>query len=151
MLDERTPAEIASNYPPRKSTMVRRCTVPIIGEPDEWLFDQVTAELLALLNSPGLTREALFATFRDTAGAFVVPSLHNVGKGRFFRGPGAKAPKRLVDAEPQSWLDVLRVKDIGPDSYYDMFNMMAVRWVHLFGESLPSSWRRTARRSAAST
>jgi hypothetical protein len=137
MLDERTSAEIASNYPPRKSTMVRRCTVPIIGEPDEWLFDQVTAELLAFLNSPGLTREALFATFRDTAGTFVAPSLHNVGKGRFFRGRRAKAAKRLIDAEPQSWLDVLRVKDIGPDSYYDMFNMMAVRWVHRFGESLP--------------
>ena len=91
MVDERTPAEIASDYPPRKSTMVRRCTVPIIGEPDEWLFDQVTAELIAFLNSPGLTREDLFATFRDTAGAFVVPSLRNVGKGRFFRGPGAKA------------------------------------------------------------
>jgi hypothetical protein len=136
MVDERTPAEIASNYPPQKSTMVRRCTVPIIGEPDEWLFDEVTVELLTFLSSPGLTREELFATFRDTAGAFVVPSLHNVGKGRFFRGPGAKAAKRLVDAEPQSWLEVLRVKDIGPDSYYDMFNMMAVRWVHRFGESL---------------
>jgi hypothetical protein len=136
MVDERTPAEIASDYPPRKSTMVRRCTVPIIGEPDEWLFDQVTAELIAFLNSPGLTREDLFATFRDTAGAFVVPSLRNVGKGRFFRGPGAKAAKRLVDAKPPSWLDVLRVKDIGPDSYYDMFNMMAVRWVHRFGESM---------------
>jgi len=137
MVDERTPSEIASNYPPPKSTMVRRCTVPIIGEPDEWLFDEVTAELLTFLNSPGLTREDLFATFRDTAGAFVVPSLRNVGKGRFFRGPRAKAAKRLVDAKPQSWLEVLRVKDIGPDSYYDMFNMMAVRWVHRFGESLP--------------
>ena len=137
MVDERAPAEIASNYPPRKSTMVRRCTVPIIGEPDEWLFDEVTQELLAFLGSPGLTREALFAAFRDTAGAFVVPSLHNVGKGRFFRGPGAKAAKRLIDATPQTWLDVLRVRDIGPDTYYDMFNMMAVRWVHRFGESLP--------------
>jgi hypothetical protein len=137
MLDERTSAEIAANYPPRKSTIVRRCTVPIIGEPNEWLFDQVTAELLDLLNSPGLTREALFATFRDTSGAFVVPSLHNVGKGRFFRGPGAKAAKRLLDAQPRSWLEVLRVKDIGPDSYYDMFNMMAVRWVHRFGETMP--------------
>ena len=136
MVDERTPAEIASNYPPRKSTMVRTCTVPIIGEPDEWLFDEVTAELLDFLNSPGLTREELFTTFRDTAGAFVAPSLYNTGKGRFFRGPNAKAAKRLVVARPQSWLDVLRVRDIGPDSYYDMFNMMAVRWVHRFGESL---------------
>lgn len=137
MLDERTPNEIASNYPPRKSTMVRRCTMPITGQPDEWLFDQVTAELLACLNSAGLTRETLFSTFRDTAGAFVVPSMHNAGKGRFFRGPRAKAAKRLVDANPQSWLDVLRIKDVGPDSYYDMFNMMAVRWVHRFGESVP--------------
>jgi hypothetical protein len=137
MVDERTAAEVASNYPPRKSTMVRRCTVGIIGEPDEWLFDEVTAELLVLLNAPGLTREDLFATFRDTAGAFVSPSLHNMGKGRFFRGPGAKAATRLVVAKPQSWLDVLRVRDIGPDSFYDMFTMMMVRWVHRFGESLP--------------
>jgi hypothetical protein len=137
MVDDRTPAEIASNYPPRKSTMVRTCTVPIIGEPDEWLFDQVTAELLGFLNSPGLTREQLFATFRDTAGAFVTPSLHNTGKGRFFRGPNAKAATRLAVARPQSWLDVLRVRDIGPDSFYDMFAIMAVRWVHRFGESLP--------------
>jgi hypothetical protein len=136
MVDERTPAEVAGNYPPRKSTMVRRCTEPIIGEPDEWLFDEVTADLLAFLRSPGLTEEELFAAFRDTAGAFVVPSMHNAGKGRFFRGPAAKAPKRLVNANPQSWLDVLRVKDIGPDSYYDMFNMMLVRWVHRFGASL---------------
>src|SRR5215212_6294396 len=103
MVDERTPAEIASNYPPRKSTMVRRCTMPIIGEPDEWLFDEVTADLLALLGSAGLTRESLFATFRDTAGGFVAPSLHNAGKGRFFRGPGAKAPQRLIDADAHSW------------------------------------------------
>ena len=137
MVDERTPAEIASNYPPRKSTMVRTCTAPIIGEPDEWLFDQVTAELLGFLNTPGLTREQLFSTFRDTAGAFVAPSLHNAGKGRFFRGPNAKAATRLAVARPQSWLDVLRVRDIGPDSFYDMFTMMAVRWVHRFGESLP--------------
>ncbi len=137
MVDERSPAEIAGNYPPRKSTMVRRCTAPIIGEPDEWLFDEVTTDLLAFLNSPGLTREELFTTFRDTAGAFVAPSLHNVGKGRFFRGPRAKAPKRLIDAQPQSWLDVLRLKDVGPDTYYDMFIMMAVRWVHRFGECLP--------------
>ena len=137
MVDERAPAEIERNYPPRKSTMVRTCTVPIIGEPDEWLFDQVTAELLEVLNSPGLTREHLFATFRDTAGAFVAPSLHNAGKGRFFRGPNAKAATRLAVAKPQSWLDVLRVRDIGPDSFYDMFMMMAVRWVHRFGESMP--------------
>ncbi|MFT3762871.1 MAG: C39 family peptidase [Pseudoxanthomonas sp.] len=136
-MDERTPIEIAGNYPPRKSTMVRRCTVPIIGEPDEWLFDQVTAELVAFLNTPGLKRDDLFATFRDTAGAFVAPSLHNMGKGRFFRGRGAKAATRLAEARPQSWLDVLRVRDIGPDSFYDMFNIMAVRWVHRFGESLP--------------
>ena len=137
MTDERTPAEIASNYPPSKSAMVRRCTLPLIGEPDEWLFDEVTAELLAFLNSPGLTRDALFTTFRDTAGAFAAPSLHNEGKGRFFRGPNAKAATRLALAKPQSWLDVLRVRDIGPDSYYDMFAMMTVRWVHSFGESLP--------------
>ena len=137
MVDERTPAEIESNYPPRKSTMVRTCTVPIIGEPDEWLFDQVTAELLDFLNSPGLTREELFTTFRDTAGAFVAPSLYNTGKGRFFRGPNAKAATRLAVARPQSWLDVLRVRDIGPDTFYDMFTMMAVRWVHRFGESMP--------------
>jgi len=61
MTDERTTQEIARNYPPRKSTMVRRCTSPIIGEPDEWLFDEVTAELLAFLNTPGLTRDVLFS------------------------------------------------------------------------------------------
>lgn len=137
MTDERTTAEIASNYPPRKSAMVRHCTVPIIGAPNEWLFDQVTADLVDFLNTPGLTREGLFTDFRDTAGAFVAPSLRDAGKGRFFRGPGAKAPQRLVDAEPRSWLDVLRIRDIGPDSYYDMFNLIAVRWVHRFGESLP--------------
>ena len=76
MSDERTPAEIASNYPPRKSSMVRACTAPIIGAPHEWLFDEVTTELLACLNAPGLTRESLFTTFRDTAGAFVAPSMH---------------------------------------------------------------------------
>jgi hypothetical protein len=137
MVDERTPVEIDSNYPPRKSSMVRTCTMPIIGEPDEWLFDRVTADLLDFLNSPGLTREQLFSTFRDTAGAFVAPSLYNTGKGRFFRGPNAKAATRLAVAKPQSWLDVLRVRDIGPDNFYDMFMMMAVRWVHRFGESLP--------------
>jgi hypothetical protein len=137
MSDERTPSEIASNYPPRKSAMVRTCTVPIIGAPHEWLFDQVTADLLAFLNAPGLTRESLFTTFRDTTGAFVAPSMHNQGRGRFFRGPNAKAATRLAVAKPQSWLDVLRVRDIGPDNYYDMFSMMAVRWVHRFGESLP--------------
>lgn len=137
MSDERTPAEIASNYPPRKSSMVRRCTVPIIGAPHEWLFDEVTAELLACLNAPELTRESLFTTFRDTAGAFAAPSMHNQGKGRFFRGPNAKAATRLALARPQSWLDVLRVRDVGPDMFYDMFAMMAVRWVHRFGESLP--------------
>ncbi|KQY62464.1 MULTISPECIES: C39 family peptidase [unclassified Nocardioides] len=137
MVDERTAAERAGNYPPRKSTMVRRCTAAIIGEPDEWLFDQVVADLVALLNEPGLTREDLFATFRDTAGAFVVPSLSNAGRGRFFRGPGARAPKRLLDANPQTWLEILRVRDIGPDSFYDMFNLLAVRWVHRFGASVP--------------
>ena len=137
MVEERSPAEIARNYPPSKSAMVRRCTAPITGAPDAWLFDQVTSELLAFLNSPGLTRNDLFATFRDTAGAFVAPSLHNMGKGRFFRGPRAKAANRLLDATPQSWLDVLRIKDIGPDSFYDMFLLMLVRWVHRFGESLP--------------
>ncbi len=137
MVDERSAAEIARNYPPRKSTMVRRCTAPIIGAPDEWLFDQVTAELITFLASPGLTRDDLFTAFRDTAGAFVVPSLHNAGKGRFFRGRGAKAARRLVDADPQGWLDVLRLKDVGPDLYYDMFNLMAVRWVHRFGQCVP--------------
>ncbi|MET0755560.1 MAG: C39 family peptidase [Pseudoxanthomonas sp.] len=137
MVDERTPAEIASDYPPRKSKMVRRCTAPIIGEPDEWLFDQVTAELLAFLDSPGLTRDDLFAAFRDTTGAFVAPSMRNAGKGRFFRGPRAKAATRLAAARPRSWLDVLRIRDIGPDSFYDMFAMTMVRWVHRFGESLP--------------
>ncbi|MGA9745988.1 MAG: C39 family peptidase, partial [Nocardioides sp.] len=120
-----------------KSTMVRRCTAPIVGAPDEWLFDQVTAELITFLASPGLTRDDLFTAFRDTAGAFVVPSLHNAGKGRFFRGRGAKAARRLVDADPQGWLDVLRLKDVGPDLYYDMFNLMAVRWVHRFGQCVP--------------
>lgn len=137
MIDERTAAEIARNYPPRKSAMVRKCTVPIVGAPDEWLFDAVTAELLAFLNAPGLTRDDLFAAFRDTTGAFVAPSLHNMGKGRFFRGPRAKAATRLAAARPGSWLDVLRVDDIGPDSFYDMFTMTAVRWVHRFGACLP--------------
>ncbi len=137
MPDERTPEEIASDYPPRKSAMVRTCTRPIVGQPNEWLFDQVTAELLAFLNAPDLTRERLFSTFRDTAGAFVAPSMHNMGKGRFFRGPNAKAAQRLAVARPQSWLDVLRVRDIGPDNYYDMFTIMAARWVHQFGERMP--------------
>jgi hypothetical protein len=137
MVDERTHAEIVSNYPPRKSTVVRHCTAPIIGEPNEWLFDEVTADLLAYLNTPGLKRTDLFSTFRDTVGAFTAPSLHNAGKGRFFRGPAAKAATRLAAAKPQTWLDVLRVEDIGPDSFYDMFNMMATRWVHRFGESVP--------------
>lgn len=136
MADERTPAEIARNYPPRKSTMVRHCTAPVVGAPDERLFDAVVADLLEVLTRPGLTVEDLFAAFRDTSGSFVVPSLHNSGKGRFFRGPRAKAAQRLIDARPGSWLDVLRVADVGPDLFYDMFTMTAVRWVHRFGESL---------------
>lgn len=136
MSDGRSSEEIKRGYPPSKATMIRRCTAPITGEPNEWLFDQVTQELLDYLNTPGLKRSDLFATFIDTTGSFSAPNLYDAGSGRWLRGPNAKAAFRLVSAKPSTWLQILRIKDVGPDTFYDMFRVMAVRWVHRFGESL---------------
>lgn len=140
MSDLRTAAERRRGYPPGEATVIRRCTLPVMGRPHRYLFAEVTAELIDHLNTPGLTPDDLFATFRDVAGSFSRPSLHDVGAGRWLRHfglhPDRVTAQRLLDAKPQTWLDILRVPGIGPDTLYDLFRLMTVRWVRRFGEAL---------------
>ncbi len=140
MADGRTPNERRLGYPPSLVTMTRRCTAPICGAPNGWLFAQVTRELVDFLNTGGIGPDDVFAMFIDTAGSFPEPSFADAGPGRWLRHfgkyPDRETVQRLIDAQPGTWLDVLRVKDVGPDTFYDMFRLTAVRWVHGLGECL---------------
>jgi hypothetical protein len=140
MVDTRTPNERRLGYPPGLTTVTRRCTVPICGSPNSFLFEQVTRKLIDFLNTSGIDPDDLFAVFTDTAGSFTKPSFADAGPGRWLRHfgkyPDRRTVQKLIDAKPSTWLDIIRVEDVGPDTFYDMFRLMTVRWVHEFGECL---------------
>ena len=98
VVDTRTLEEREHGYPPSPTTLARRCTVTICGEPDGWLFDQVHDELIAYLNRPALTVDDLFRDFADASGSFAEPSLHDIGPGRFLRHFGLYKDREAAQA-----------------------------------------------------
>ncbi|HEU5325011.1 MAG TPA: hypothetical protein VFV59_03930 [Candidatus Limnocylindria bacterium] len=140
LVDTRTLEEREHGYPPSPATLIRRCTAPICGRPDEWLFNEVHAEVIAYLSRPGLTVDDLFRDYADASGSFAEPSLHDLGPGRFLRHFGLyedrEAAQDLIDAHPADALDVIRVERIGPDTFYDLWRMCLVRWIRAQGETL---------------
>lgn len=140
MADMRTLQERERGYPPPEATVIRRCTVPVVGKPHRFLFGQVEEVLVDYLNTPGLRPEDLFASFHDATGSFVRPSLQDTGPGRWLRHfglhPDNETASKMIDAHPGNWLDILRVPGIGPDTFYDMFAAALVRWIRGFGQAL---------------
>jgi hypothetical protein len=135
-MSSRTPS-----YPPSNNVMFRKCTKNICdGNANRLLYDLVTKELCDYLNQPGLTAEQLFSDFSDTPGSFYDPQ-EPYGEWLSWRfAPGwqnIEAVEELLNSSPASAQDIMSVKDIGPDTFYDMFIHTLLRMITDRGECLP--------------
>jgi hypothetical protein len=139
--DRRTEAEKDAGYPPGPDRMVRYCTIPICGDPSPTLFDLIDQEVVAYLNQPGVTADSLYSDFGDASGSFRQPSIHGRGEGLFLqflfgRQRDMRTARLLAQSSSQDWLDILRINNVGPDTYYDLFQLSLQRFIHRSGQCL---------------
>ena len=143
--DPRTEKERERGYPPSPARVISRCTKFLCGLPNEELFDRVVESLLKYLRSAGLKVEKIIKDVSSIPGSKAAPGVHLKSMKQWpksdFAPLGGKAldsktAQKLVRSKPKTWAAVMRLKEMGVESFYTLFRMILYQEIRSKGEGL---------------